>query len=283
MNRLPETPRFPSLNTFLVVIAVLTPLCILIYSAYLSLFSTTTSSSLTRTMQIAKFIAIGTGFLALSLAIFPPLIIFAINHLAGRNHFNDNTPANSMFAEAYAISENYVLPYAHNLTNKSGERFCELYLSFSYTEILHVHQTLKKRHQLTYRFHTISLPNHLGRRMPLLTRAGAEQILRDMADSANTTGEDIQKQRAVLLYTFWPNCSSHVDLPARQAFISRNVIRDLLSLIDPDQSHAVPNNAEVDVFYDAGCIITLSAGYLNTNYTRIAAEDELVYLPISST
>lgn len=283
MNHLPETPRFPGLNTFLVIIAVLTPLCILIYSAYLSLFSTTISNSLTRIIQIAKFIAIGAGFLTLSLAIFPPLIIFFINHLTGRNHFSDKASANSMFAEAYTISDSYVLPYAHNFINNRGEHFCELYLSFSYAEILHVYQTLRKRHQLTYQFRTLSLPSHLGRRIPLLTRAGAEQILRDMADSTNTTGEDIQKQRAVLLYTFWPNCSSRISLPDRQTFISRDVIRDLLSLIDPDLNHTIPNNAKIDVFYDAGCIITLNAGYLNTNYARIAAEDEFVYLPISST
>lgn len=284
MNRLPETPRFPCLNAFMAVLASLIPSLAISYFAYKCLLpAETAASSLTRIWQLIRPALASLVIIIVGEIVFTNLIIFLINHLTGREHFSDRASANSMFAEAYTISDNYVLPYAHNFTNDRDEHFCELYLSFSYAEILRVHQTLKQRHQLTYQFHTLSLPNHLGRRMPLLTRAGAEQILRDMAESANVTGEDIQKQRVVLLYTFWPNCSSHINLPDRQTFISRDVIRDLLSLIDPDLNHTIPNNAKVDVFYDAGCIITLNAGYLNTNYARIAAEDELVYLPISST
>jgi len=282
MNRLPETPRFPCLNAFMAVLASLIPSLAISYFAYKCLLpAETAASSLTRIWQLIRPALASLVIIIVGEIVFTNLIIFLINHLTGREHFSDRAPAISMFAEAYTISNSYVLPYAYNFTNNRDEYFCELYLSFSYAEILHVYQTLRKRHQLAYQFRTLSLPNHLGRRMPLLTRAGAEQILRDMSGSANATGEDVQKQRVVLLYTFWPSCSCRINLPDRQTFISRNVIRDLLSLIDPDPDHIIPDDAEVNVFYDAGRIITLSAGYLNTNYARIATEDELIYLPIS--
>lgn len=277
MKPLPETPRFPRLNNILVALVSLVPSSGLVYLVYMLLLSTEEAvSSLAYIEQLIKLISIGLGVLLFSMMIFIPLITFIINHLTGRDHFGDRTSAISMFAEAYATSENYVLPYAYHFLNKRDEYFCELYLSFSYAEILHAHRMLKKRHQITYQFHTLSLPNHLGRRTPLLTRAGAEQLLRDMTDSANATSSDVQKQRVILRYSFWPNCPSYIDLPDHQAFISRNVVRDLFSIIN-----ASPANIEVNAYYDAEHIIALNASYLHTTYSRIATEDELVYLPIS--
>lgn len=282
MKPLPEAPRFPGLNNALIAIVSLVPSSGLVYLVYKILLSTEEAiNSLAYIEQLVRLISIGLGVLLLSMLIFIPLITSIINHLTGRDHFGDKSSAISMFAEAYATSENYVLPYAYHFLNKRDEYFCELYLSFSYAEILHAYQTLKKRHRITYQFHTLSLPNHLGRRTPLLTRAGAEQLLRDMTDSANATNSDVQKQRAILRYSFWPNCPGYIDLPDHQVFISRSVVRDLFAIINAGPGYTAPANAEVNAYYDAERIIALSTDYLHTTYYRIATEDELVYLPIS--
>ena len=241
MKPLPEEPRFPVLKAILTALVSLIPSAAPVYLVYKFLLSTeATIQSLAYIEQIVRLISIGLAVLMLGIIIFNPLLQFIINHLSGRDQFGDNTPANSVFASAYAISSSYVLPYADHFTNKRGEHFCDLYLSFSYAEVLHVYQTLKKRHQLTHQFRTLSLPSHLGRRMPLLTRAGAEQILREMHVVADANGEAVQAQRVVLLYTFYPHYSSRADLPDHQVFISRDTIRDLLYLIDPAPDHVIP-------------------------------------------
>lgn len=283
MKPLPEESRFPTLNIILTSIISFLPALTVACLTFMRLLPTEQTTNLfARIEQLIKPYSISFIVLIAGTVIITNIAIFTINHLSGRNHFSDKAPAHSMFAEAYAISSAYVLPYAYHSTNKHGEHFCDLYLSFSYAEILHVYQTLMKRHQLTYYFRTLSLPSHLGRRMPLLTRAGAKQLLNDMVSTATANGEDVQSQRTVLLYTFYPHYSNSADLPTHQAFISRDIIRELLYLINPDPDHIISKRFEIEAFYDSENVITLSTTYLHATYARIAAEDELVYLPIST-
>ncbi len=282
MKPLSETARFPRLNCFLVITASFLLSLLIAFLIGETIRSTGepigSSARIWRVIQlIITYLAttiVGTGILSIA-------SIFIINHLSGRYVIgDDNTSSRDVFADAYSLSTHYVLPYAYNGINKQNDPYCELHLSFSYTEIFDAYQSLKKHHRLVYYFRTLSLPNHLGRRRPLLTRAGAKRLLQEMTARATTNGEDIRLQRAILCYTFFPSYSPKIALPEHQAFISRDVIRDLLYLINPDRNQPIPDGAEVTASYDAGLAVVLSATYLYSIFSRIAAEDELVYLPI---
>lgn len=281
MKPLSETPRFPGLNTIIAIAASLVASFLTVLLVYKLLLSTEEAvNSLAYIEQIGRLLVVGLSVMTLGVWLYTSLIMFSVNHLAGRNLFGDDSPSRDVLADAYSISTHYVLPYAYNGINKQNDPYCELYLSFSYTEIFDAYQNLKKHHRLIYYFRTLSLPNHLGRRRPLLTRAGAKRLLQEMTARATANGEDIRLQRVILCYTFFPSYSQKIALPEHQAFISRDVIRDLLYLINPDRNQPLPDGAEITASYDAGRAVVLSATYLCSIFSRIAAEDELVYLPI---
>ena len=279
MKPLSETARFPVLNIYLCAIF---SIAIGLSTAYFALRVWSNSPQYPNNQITALAGASILSAIVLAITAFSCyfLTTFIINHLAGRKLFGDYTSSRDVFADAYSLSTHYVLPYAYNGINKQNDPYCELYLSFSYTEIFDAYQSLKKHHRLVYYFRTLSLPNHLGRRRPLLTRAGAKRLLQEMTARATANEEDIRLQRAILCYTFFPSYSPKIALPEHQAFISRDVIRDLLYLINPDRNQPLPDGAEVTASYDAGRAVVLSATYLCSIFSRIAAEDELVYLPI---
>lgn len=280
MKPLSETPRFPILNFVLCVAFSIIFGFSVVYLA-LWIWSSSPSYPSNPITALAIYSILGPVVLVTAAGACYFLARFAINHLSGRYVIgDDNASSRDVFADTYSISTHYVLPYAYNGINKQNDPYCELYLSFSYTEIFDAYQSLKKHHRLVYYFRTLSLPNHLGRRRPLLTRAGAKRLLQEMTARATANGEDIRLQRAILCYTFFPSYSPKIALPEHQTFISRDVIRDLLYLINPDRNQPLPNGAEITASYDAGRAVVLNATYLCSIFSRIAAEDELVYLPI---
>lgn len=281
MKPLPETPRFPTLNVVLcVILSIACGISVVCFALRMWFNSPQYPNSQIATLLVGGILC-PIALVITTFTFYYP-VAFTINHLAGRYLVGDNTPINSVFADAYVISTRYTLPYAYNYTTKRGDHVCELHSSLSYADILHAYQTLKKRHKLVYYFRTISLPNHLGRRCLLLTRAGAKRLLQEMSAIAAEYGTPLEEQRALLRYAFYPNYAPDLILPEHQTFISRDIIRDLMDQINPDPAVTPLNAVETIVDYDVDRSIALSAGYLRTTFTRIATEDEFIYLPVAS-
>lgn len=205
------------------------------------------------------------------------LSIFTINHLVG-HPFIETTPpkSNSVYATAYSITPTHTLPHAYNQRDHDGDPFCELYLCLSYAEIFDAYARLRKTHRIFCYLNTISLPSHLGRRTPILTRRTAQQIL----DAMRTQHPDLPNRcYAIICYPFYASYPDHIALPERQVFLSRDIIRNLLHALGAE-GNALPRT-ETIVNIGDGESLALTARYLRESFTRISTENEFIYLPLS--
>lgn len=279
MTPLYETGRFPKLNFILHLLASF-PIGFL--AAYIALLCWKGSSLYTSDgfLTFATSAVLGAIVAIVSGVCFYFLSEFIAEHLAGRELFSDSATNHTLYADAFAITTAYVLPYADNGYTRSGEPYCELHLSYSYQEIRQAYDYLCRKHRLVYRLSSLSLPSHLGKRTLLLSRASARQILATMSASASAHPDTpISAERVVLRYPFYPTYSSRITLPEHQVFLSRQITYDLLDSIRLLNAPITPGSS-VTVSTDINVNTPLTAQYLHDCAKRIATDDELIYLPI---
>ena len=277
MTPIHETGRFPRLYGALIVIASLIlaiPILYLLFRLWKIFYPY--PNLIERCLMIGLLATAGLLIVAYAVGI---AIVFAANHFTGRIIIED-TPLRSstVYASAYSVTPVYTIPFAYNGRDREGDPFCNLCLSFSYAEIHDIYRYLRRKHRVFCYLNTLSLPSHLGKRTPIITRSTAERLLRAM--SAMSQDTPITNQRAILCYPFYPTYSRHITLPARQIFLSKSVIAELLPTLTDVTGQILPNTS-ITVGIGANESICLTAHYLKECLTRIAADDELIYIPIS--
>lgn len=274
-----ENGRFPSLYEFLnFIAAILLTLLTELIAYAIAIRVPQPSDNIIITLFIYGVIA--AIILTLGLLEYPVLIAFVINHLSGREVIGDTTSSKAVYASAYTITTSFVLPYALNGYDRKGDPYCDLYLSYSYADIRTVYETLRHHHRIIYHLGPFSLPSHLGRRDPLLTRHTAGRLLREMeAPSSDPTITPTHK-RVVLCFSFYAPYGSSIILPRHQVFLSRSYIYEFLHLCIPEGRPFSPNT-ELTVGIGPGESISLTARYLNDCLARISAEGEFIYIPLA--
>lgn len=291
MTPIYETGRFPRLFSFLRFTTSIAFGCVAAYTAIFCWQAPPLAFDYNGIISFALTCVVG-GIAFVAVWISTGLLIRPIvNHAVGKEIFNsiDNyrpvytdvygniTLSSSVYADAYAITTAYTLPYAHNFYTKKDGPYCELFLSFSYAELLDLYRFLRRTHRVRYHIlPAISLPSHLGKRKPVVSRGTLKTILQEI----EAAGPDPATKRVVFCYGFYPSYHSPVDLPNHQVFLSKDIISELLSFFPAARSDSP--DATITVKIDTDQSISLTARYLRECYQRIASDNEFIYIPITN-